>query len=239
MVRPLSPNSVEAIRNFFIERDDHLSATVVAVVAYSGLRPGELRGLTWEHVRESVLRIEQAIADDGVEDTKTKNVRTVRLLSPLKSDLLKWQLRTGHRSGPVFRSRSGGHWSDDGWKKWQTKKFKVAAKAIGFEGAVAYDLRHSFASLLIHEGMNVIEVAAQLGHSPAMTLSTYAHLFTEAIEERSAEEAIEAARDLEFTKSSPRAIRDSENHLNSAPELKPTPGFEPGTPSLRVKCSTN
>jgi hypothetical protein len=32
---------------------------------------------------------------------------------------------------------------------------------------VSYDLRHSFASLLIAEGRSVVEVAAQLGHAPA------------------------------------------------------------------------
>lgn len=42
-----------------------------------------------------------------------------------------------------------------------------------------YDLRHSFASLLLAEGKSVHYVARQLGHSPALTLSTYGHLFAE------------------------------------------------------------
>ena len=42
-----------------------------------------------------------------------------------------------------------------------------------------YDLRHSFASLLLAEGRTVHYVAAQLGHSPALTLSTYGHLIAE------------------------------------------------------------
>jgi integrase len=43
----------------------------------------------------------------------------------------------------------------------------------------AYDLRHSFVSLLIAEGHNVVEVARQAGHSPKMALDTYAHVFEE------------------------------------------------------------
>jgi site-specific recombinase XerD len=39
--------------------------------------------------------------------------------------------------------------------------------------------RHSFASLLLAEGRTVHYVAAQLGHSPALTLSTYGHLIAE------------------------------------------------------------
>ena len=42
-----------------------------------------------------------------------------------------------------------------------------------------YDLRHSFASLLLAEGRQPVYVAKQLGHSLAMLLSTYAHLIAE------------------------------------------------------------
>lgn len=54
--------------------------------------------------------------------------------------------------------------------------FAPVTAAIGFDGAVPYDLRHSFASLLIHESrLSVVEIAQQLGHSPTMTLNTYGH----------------------------------------------------------------
>jgi len=42
-----------------------------------------------------------------------------------------------------------------------------------------YDLRHSFASLLLAEGRQPIWIAKQLGHSLAVFLSTYAHLIDE------------------------------------------------------------
>lgn len=59
-----------------------------------------------------------------------------------------------------------------------------------------YDLRHSFASLLLAEGRTVHYVAAQLGHSPALTLSTYGHLIAEYADAGSidAEQEIATAR---------------------------------------------
>lgn len=42
-----------------------------------------------------------------------------------------------------------------------------------------YDLRHSFASLLLHEGRSVIYVARQLGHDARLTLGTYGHVIDE------------------------------------------------------------
>jgi integrase len=60
-----------------------------------------------------------------------------------------------------------------------------------------YDLRHSFASLLLHEGHSVVYVAGQLGHTAAMTLSTYGHVIEEFEDAPniSAEDAIRRARD--------------------------------------------
>ena len=46
-------------------------------------------------------------------------------------------------------------------------------------GATPYDLRHAFASLRLREGTPVTDLADQLGHSPQMTLSTYAHVMRE------------------------------------------------------------
>jgi len=41
-----------------------------------------------------------------------------------------------------------------------------------------HDLRHTFASVLIAQGSNVLFVSRQLGHStPTVTLDTYGHLF--------------------------------------------------------------
>jgi hypothetical protein len=39
-------------------------------------------------------------------------------------------------------------------------------------------MRHTFASILIAEGRDVIDVAAQLGHAkPSITMDVYGHLF--------------------------------------------------------------
>jgi integrase len=65
-VRPLAPIRVEAMRAAAELRD----ATIVSVLAYSGLRPGELRELRWRHVRERTLLVNAA---------KTGRRRTVRL----------------------------------------------------------------------------------------------------------------------------------------------------------------
>ncbi len=60
-----------------------------------------------------------------------------------------------------------------------------------------YDLRHRFASLLLHEGRSVIYVARQLGHGAQLTLGRYGHVIDELDDKPNldAEAAIAAARE--------------------------------------------
>lgn len=96
----------------------------------------------------------------------------------------------------LFARRHGGPWSDDDYRNWRGRVFRPAALEAGLQRPRPYDLRHSFVSLLIQEGVSIVEVARQAGHSPEECLRTYAHTFEEfdAAERLSAEEAIIAAR---------------------------------------------
>jgi integrase len=72
----------------------------------------------------------------------------------------------------------------------------AARSKAGIESLPPYDLRHAFASLQIRAGMSIPELAEQMGHSPQMTIGTYAHVIRELKGEPavSAEQQIEAAR---------------------------------------------
>ncbi len=51
-------------------------------------------------------------------------------------------------------------------------------KSRGLPQITFHSLRHSHASALISAGIDVVTVSKRLGHaSPALTLSTYSHLF--------------------------------------------------------------
>ena len=54
-VRPLPPTAVEALKAAVSQRD----ATLMSVLAYAGLRPGEALALSWVHVRERTLLVER------------------------------------------------------------------------------------------------------------------------------------------------------------------------------------
>jgi integrase len=86
----------------------------------------------------------------------------VRLLAPLADDLGAWR-RTSEDPGPdglLFPADDGGIWTPNGFEKWRQRRFRFLLALGGLRRGRPYDLRHSFASLLLHEGRNVIYVYA-------------------------------------------------------------------------------
>ena len=180
-VTPLAPATVEAMRGHVLAVGRRDAAALLSVLAYAGLRPGEALALTWAHVGERTLLVEGAVSLGEVRETKTGRSRSVLLLAPLRRDLAELRMAAGRPSKDqlVFPDSHGGPWTPTAWKNWRRRIFAPAAESAGAPSARPYDLRHSFVSLLIHEGRSVVEVARQAGHAPTMTLGTYAHVFDE------------------------------------------------------------
>ena len=183
-VRPLAPASVEALRAVLGYRD----AVLVSLMAYAGLRPAEAFGLLWGAVQDRTL---------VVNAQKTGKRRTVALLAPLAADLREWRMASGRPAddAPVIPASDGQPMTPNGFNRWRGRVYGPALKRAGLPHARPYDLRHSFASLLLHEGCSVIHVARQLGHGAGLTLGTYGHVIDDLDGQHvSAEDAIAAAR---------------------------------------------
>jgi integrase len=206
-IRPLAPAAIEAMRAASTPRD----AMLISILAYAGVRPGEALAMQWRDVRDHTLLIERAVSLGAEKGTKTGQSRAVRLLAPLASDLREWRLRSGRPDdrAPVIPSRGGELWGDQAYRSWRRQAFARAVRVAGLDHARPYDLRHSFASLLLHEGRSVIYVARQLGHGAGLTLSTYGHVIDELEDQphRDAEATIVAARESCAAPQLPIAVR--------------------------------
>jgi integrase len=176
-VQALPPDKIEAMRSALGPRD----ATLISVLAYAGLRPGEALGLRWGDIRERTLLIQRSISVGAEADTKTRQHRAVRLLEPLASDLRIWRMAAGRQDDHelVFPGTDGQPWTQAAYQSWRRRAFARAVRAAGLAHARPYDLRHGFASLLLGEGRNVIYVARQLGHDARLTLTRYGHVIDE------------------------------------------------------------
>jgi integrase len=182
----------------------------LCVLAYAGVRPSEALALRFGDVGERTLLVERSLGPDGsLKRTKTGQIRSVRLLAPLREDLVA---RREDKSATelVFPTRRGDGWDEDYWRNWRDRVYSPAAEGVGLIGSRPYDLRHSAASLWLHEGRTIIEVATWMGHSGQMALSTYLHVMSDLGDERiSAEEAIRRAREALVPSSYPRGADEA------------------------------
>ena len=85
-ISPLPPAVVERLRAQLLQRGCQRDATLVSVLAYAGLRPGEALALSWRHVGRNALLVDGAVSLGEIGNTKTGRSRTVPLLAPLGSN---------------------------------------------------------------------------------------------------------------------------------------------------------
>ena len=145
----------------------------------TGLRRGELLGLKWEdidlergdlRVRRQVSRINGEVVEAPL---KTKNAYRTLPLAEDTVSVLKEQRKKVGNSPWVFPSPNGGPISPDSVLHMLHRVLKRA----GLPKVRFHDLRHTFATLVLQNGVDVKTVSGMLGHfSAGFTLDTYAHI---------------------------------------------------------------
>ena len=105
---PLAPAGVEATRAALLESDRVGDATLVSVLAYAGLRPGEARSdAHWRNSRKRVFQ--PAAKATGLDDLRPYDLRHsfVSLLLSERRSLLEVAKQAGH--SPTMALATYGH----------------------------------------------------------------------------------------------------------------------------------
>ena len=168
---------------FFQEAKDSGVFALYYIDLTTGLRRGELLGLKWSDIdlEKGDLRVQRQIGRiDGkiIEmPLKTKNAyRTLPLSADAINVLMQQRRKTGN-SEWVFPSPTGGPMSPDSVLHMLHRVLKRA----GLPKVRFHDLRHTFATLALQNGVDIKTVSGMLGHfSAGFTLDTYAHVTTDA-----------------------------------------------------------
>jgi integrase len=172
--RALTPLEVERIRAAMPTGRD---AVMVSLIAYGGLRPEELVALRWGDITGPVIVVDRAYTCGELKGTKSGARRSVEIVAPLAVDLDAYRPHVTDDEALVAPSQVGGflHWGN-----WRNRVWNPACEAAGVKAA-PYDLRHTFCSLLIHEGRSPLLVAAAMGHASGQLIwTTYGHVFEHA-----------------------------------------------------------
>jgi integrase len=175
---PFLPLTVDQVRAIAQATPDHIRAAVV-LAAGTGLRQGELFGLTVDRVdfMRLELRVDRQLWTPAkgrpfLKAPKSRNSYRTVALSPLLVDTLAAHLATfGSGEGELVFHIAGRSVA-----RAMAAKYMRAAKKRAGVTATWHDLRHHHASVLLAEGVNPSKVAERLGHDLKTLLATYAHV---------------------------------------------------------------
>lgn len=136
------------------------AVAIIRLLIYTGARSGEITGLRWEWIKPPRIFL---------PDSKT-GAKVILLNAPARAVLERVGQGTSEREGLVFPNSAGTapmniqpHW--------------IALRArAGLRDMRLHDLRHSFASVAIREGISLVQIGRLLGHALPETTERYAHL---------------------------------------------------------------
>lgn len=166
--------TLDDFNQFLTGTTNQLEKTFFTVLFYSGLRMGEIRALTWADWDSKKMSLEvnkqlsaKTFAGNQLFIPKTHNsIRTVFIPKTANDSLKNYEILADKRSDYIFKvSESEIH-------RWN-RRISEAAK---IERIKIHGFRHSYATMMVKNGINPNILQKQLGHSDIkVTLKYYVH----------------------------------------------------------------
>jgi integrase len=145
----------------------------ILVWACTGLRTAELNGLQWARVdlQRGLIQVRETWAKGRAGTTKSESgTRDVKLGVPVIEALRRQHALTG--GGSYVFTGAGGRPMDA--RNFARRIWTPLLRRLGLTVRRPYQLRHTYATLMLAAGENPEFIAKQLGHADtAMLFSTY------------------------------------------------------------------
>lgn len=151
----------------------------IYMLAFTGMRPGELYALRWDDLDEvrGCIRLERAVWRGHVGTTKTDDPREVALTPEMRSVLrahreqLEHKAHRGRHGELLFPANNGGLRTSNA----VCKVLRLASEhaKIGFRVGPQV-LRRSFNTLLVEVGVDRLVLRSQMGHASEAMTARYA-----------------------------------------------------------------
>ncbi|MFI6700579.1 tyrosine-type recombinase/integrase [Streptomyces sp. NPDC050509] len=189
--RRFEPLTADEAREFLAAANGHRLQPLFELALHTGLRKGELLGLRWEDLdlaggTASIRRTLQRTNSGGLTalPTKTKSSeRRIALPTPCQRSLEQHRDRQRKE-----REAAGTGWKDSGYVFTRldgapiegstlTRHFNILLRQARLRRIRFHDLRHSAATLLLEQGVELVVIKELLGHAHiGVTATVYAHV---------------------------------------------------------------
>ena len=185
-IKPLEDNDIAVFINAIKE---HKYETLYLVDLFTGMRQGEILGLTWDcidfecgtiTIYRQLQKIDGEYKFVSLKNDKPRCIApahsVMQMLQEHKRKQNELRLRAGEiweNSNLVFTNETGRHLAH----VTVSTCFKRIVKSIGLSEVRFHDLRHSYAVAALQSGDDIKTVQENLGHhSASFTLDVYGHV---------------------------------------------------------------
>jgi integrase len=189
--RRFEPLTADEARQFLTAVRGHRLHALLELALHTGLRKGELLGLRWEDLdldagTAAIRRTLQRTAAGGLTTLPTKTRASERRIA-LPARCVH-SLKLHHEQQQRERATAGTTWQHDGhvFTTAQgrpvdptnlTRAFITLLRKAGLRRIRFHDLRHSTATLLLEQGVELVVIKELLGHAHiGVTATIYAHV---------------------------------------------------------------
>ena len=192
----------------------------------TGMRRGELLGLKWQDLNTDTgeLKIVRQLTTKGISTPKTKSsMRSiflprdmVELLIELKKDTKsEWMFPSPVKNGEPRHPSS------------ITKKFRIMLERANCKHIRFHDLRHTFATMALENGIDIKTLSSMIGHvSSETTLNIYSHV----TDTMRVQASVKIDREIGGTSAKMPEFEEKEPEVESTPTNEK---FEPSKPKHR------
>jgi integrase len=174
-LKEISPLTFEEVR-YILSNADGWFKNFMTLAFFTGMRTGEMLALRWEDVNlhSGKIIVRSSMTRGKIGTTKTGKVREIDVLDPVMQALREQFKETGLRGGFVFYSNktqnaftNSSSIAKINWKP-LLKRLLIGERTL-------YQTRHTFATMMISKGEDIMWVSNMLGHADSsITLSIYA-----------------------------------------------------------------
>ena len=189
-MRPLKDTEIPVFLKAILG-DDYEYLFYVAL--FTGMRESEIIGLTWDEIdweTSSIHLVHQLVKTKGKGGqyifTSLKNKQSrdfmvapsvAAILKKVKLQQAEWKLKHGqlyqNKDNLVFTNELGGHLCCPTIYI----HFKKIVRKMGLPEIRFHDLRHTYATISLQNGVDIKTVSSNLGHATvAFTMDRYAHV---------------------------------------------------------------
>lgn len=195
--RYYEPEDVDLILEALESEGDYKYYVFFVLELYTGCRPSEIYGLTWDKIDfdRGIITIDQALVKSKsaggyvIKKTKSHEVRTKPIPGYIQVLLTKLKELSLGTTDYVFTNANGNHLGESAFREY----FRRFCDRRGLPYLPPYGVRHTTGTLLAAQKIPLPNISKQLGHASTQTTTKYIHA-TQSVDKEAENILAEAAK---------------------------------------------